>query len=237
MARLLAQYLAVYKNEQFAQTYAKFAKEGLKFCQIKINPQKLPKTCRILPNHVRLPSKRMWFYSFYVKKFENENSNFFQELIGLTQDANWRENNFPETTLPQKLKKIFLSDLVKSKAAGANERWIEHGRIVGSLANLITDPDLFRFLLLLHTTLSPGKGATKNGGKISDQNFEHLHSNYCKLLERRLAATTSQTTASVETTLFGTSKDDTMNCVLESFASVARLVRIHSDILDREFSP
>jgi hypothetical protein len=58
--------------------------------------------------------------------------------------------------LPDRIQKVYMTNHPKSGSDDAT-KWIRHGRIVADLARFISDPKIFRMLLLLTLTKSvPG---------------------------------------------------------------------------------
>ena len=101
-----------------------------------------------------------------------------------------------------------------------------------SLTKPVSDPDLFRFILLLNLTRNPGDGGVYH--TCSDA-FSQLHDVYLRHFERRLAsqsttATTTTPTPTPTPSVFKMSNDETLRCVLDVSESVKRLVQINADV-------
>jgi hypothetical protein len=98
--------------------------------------------------------------------------------MGILDDSILETSYLPTIRSPDSIKKTYLFDHPASHVGKSNpQAWIEHGRIVANIAQLIGDPMVYKLLMLLTLTKLP-LGAYHN-------RLEKLHSNYIRILQRR----------------------------------------------------
>jgi hypothetical protein len=68
-------------------------------------------------------------------------------VVGVLDTSVWQRDYLPKISHPEKIRKLYLSDHPAMRS-GSSDQWIEHGRIVSTLAKLITDPEMFKVHVL-----------------------------------------------------------------------------------------
>ena len=117
------------------------------------------------------------------------------------------------------MKKLFLSDHPDSfSAPGAAKKWLEHGRILATIAKFICDPEMFKILLLLILTrVRDGLNLTEMG---------QLHKTYFDTIRRRIQWKCSKSVRKED-------PNDILFGLNESVSNIDRLVMIHMEMLNQ----
>jgi hypothetical protein len=143
----------------------------------------------------------------------------FQLSCGIWNNSVWKEDYLPKIASPEKVKKLFMSDHPEGfSAPGSAQKWIEHGRILATIAKFICDPEMLKILLLLILT------RVRDG--LNPTEMVQLHKMYLDTIKRRIRWKCSKN-----------SRQDDPNDILfglnETISNIDRLVMIHVELLNQ----